>query len=393
MFGIGLKITNMTNKIILVGPTTQKNTILNGQSMMFQLMVDALLENKKEFKVIDIGISTFKSKEDRISGRFTINKSLNYIPLLLKYFWIVLKSGKSSIYITTAQSKVGFIRDYFFINIAKLFGNKVIAHQFGSNYAGFYETQSPFVQNKIKKTLQKTDLIVVEGEFTKKQFSFLPNYQEKVFVLQNGLPQKVVSNLQPKILNSQKIGLIYLSNLIETKGYWDVLEAVNILVNNYKINIQIVFSGKFLESVDDEKFLIATDARKAFFDYIEKNNLKDNVVHYEGLYGEKKALEFQKAEFFILPSYYINEGQPVSVLEALAYGCVPIVTRFRLIPDMVNEKNGFFVNPKSPTEIADVVRKMALQPDLYSQYSKAAIDYYLDNFTANKYTSKLISFL
>lgn len=393
MFGIGLKITNMTNKIILVGPTTQNNTILNGQSMMFQLMVDALLENKIEFKVIDIGISTFKSKEDRISGRFTINKSLNYIPLLLKYFFVVLKLKKSSIYITTAQSKVGFIRDYFFINFAKFFGNKVIAHQFGSNYAEFYASQTPFFKSKIKKTLQKTDIIVVEGEFTKSQFDFLPNYHNKVLVLQNGLPQKVESTLKPKTLSPEKIELIYLSNLIESKGYWDVLEAVNILVNKFKINVEIVFSGKFLESSDDKKFNNAIEAKKAFFEYIEEYNLQSNIIYFEGLYGEEKARHFAKANFFLLPSYYINEGQPVSVLEALAYGCVPIVTKYRLIPDMVNENNGFFVNPNSPIEIANIIKNISVLPDVYNKHSEAAIDFYLENFTANKYTSKLISLL
>ncbi|WP_420287178.1 glycosyltransferase [Flavobacterium psychrophilum] len=383
----------MANKIILVGPTTQNNTVLNGQSMMFQLLVDDLIEKKIDFKILDIGISTFKSEDDRISGKFTINKSLNYIPLFFKYFWLVIKSGKSSIYITTAQSKVGFIRDYFFINIAKLFGNKVIAHQFGANYAGFYQAQSHFIQNKIKKTLHKTDLIVVEGEFTKNQFSFLPNFENKVIVIQNGLPQKVASNIQPKKLNTEKVELIYLSNLIETKGYWDVLEAVNILVNDFKINTEIIFSGKFLESSDDSTFANAMLAKKAFFKFIKDNNLQDNVIHLDGIYGENKALEFAKAKFFILPSYYINEGQPVSVLEALAYGCVPIVTKYRLIPEMVNDKNGFFVNPKSPKEIANTIRKTIQEPEKYKQYSKGAIDFYLDNFTANKYTSKLISFL
>ncbi|HFG0465148.1 glycosyltransferase [Flavobacterium psychrophilum] len=383
----------MANKIILVGPTTQNNTVLNGQSMLFQLLVDDLIEKKIDFKILDIGISTFKSEDDRISGKFTINKSLNYIPLFFKYFWLVIKSGKSSIYITTAQSKVGFIRDYFFINIAKLFGNKVIAHQFGANYAGFYQAQSPFIQNKIKKTLHKTDLIVVEGEFTKNQFSFLPNFENKVIVIQNGLPQKFASNIQPKKLNTEKVELIYLSNLIETKGYWDVLEAVNILVNDFKINIEIVFSGKFLESSDDSTFANAMLAKKAFFQFIKDNNLQDNVIHLDGIYGEKKALEFAKAKFFILPSYYINEGQPVSVLEALAYGCVPIVTKYRLIPEMVNDKNGFFVNPKSPKEIANIIRKTIQEPEKYEQYSKGAIDFYLDNFAANKYTSKLTSFL
>lgn len=383
----------MKNKIIAVGPTTQNNTVVNGQSMMFQLLVDEVHHRNIKTIVVDIGLSVFKDKGNRVSGKFSIVKAIDYILILIKFFFILLFNQKQTVYVTTAQSKVGFVRDYFIIRFARLFGSKIIAHQFGANYGGFYNSQSEFLKKKIKNTLAKADKIVVEGDYTKNQFSFLPDYETKVYSLPNGLPEKIDSSKiqAKKITADEPIRMFYLSNMIETKGFWDVLEAVNILINVEKINIEAVFSGKFLDSVDDEKFSNAEEARKAFFDYIEKNNLEKKVTHLEGLYGANKSEEFKKSHFFLLPSYYINEGQPVSVLEALAYGCVPIVTEYRLIPMMVNKDNGFFVNPKSPQEIATIIKGLSNNPELYNKYSQSAIDYYLDNFTADKYTERLIS--
>ena len=132
-------------------------------------------------------------------------------------------------------------------------------------------------------------------------------------------------------------------------------------------------------------------AKKSFFEYVKKNNLTEKITYFEGLYGNEKSVAFRNSHFFLLPSYYINEGQPVSVLESLAYGCVPIVTRYRLIPTMVNEENGFFVEPKSPIQIVECILEIIDNPMKYHDYSQAGINYYLDNFTQDKYVNKLIN--
>ena len=95
--------------------------------------------------------------------------------------------------------------------------------------------------------------------------------------------------------------------------------------------------------------------KKWFQKYVEDKSLKDRVSYKECVFDEAKAHEFSKAHVFLLPSYYIFEGQPTAILEALSYGCVPIVTHYRLIPDMVDETCGAFVSKKSPEEIADVI--------------------------------------
>ena len=384
----------MVKKLIVVGCTTQENKLVNGHSMMFQLFVDKLAERKIETVVVDFGKSldpNFSSK--RVSGKFSFTKLADNFLLIFKFLNVLILHPHTPVYITTSQSKVGFIRDFIFINLAKLLGRKVVAHQFGANYEKFYAGQSVSLQHKIKSTLAKADRIIVEGDFTKKQFSFLENYESKVISIPNGLPEKIDSAaISPKALTSdQPVQLLYLSNLIESKGYWDVLEAINILVNREGKNIKAIFSGKFLEDVDDKLYSSSDEARKAFFEYIKKNNLETNIDYFDGLYANDKKEAFKKSHFFILPSYYINEGQPVSVVEALAYGCIPIVTEYRLIPDMVNRSNGFFVPKKSPEDIVTVVLCMFNDKGSYKERSAAGIQFYKDNFTAEKYIDKILA--
>ncbi len=384
----------MVNKIIMVGATTQNNTFVNGQSMMFQLFVNEL--NKKNIKtiIVDFGKSIdrdFASK--RISGAFSTTKAIDNFLLIFKYLIVVTVNWKAPIYITTSQSKYGFLRDYIFISIGKLLGHKIIAHQFGANYNKFYEAQSLGMQFKIRTTLEKTDKIIVEGDYTKNHFKFLKNYNNKVISIPNGLPENVDSEtITSKYLPSNlTVNLLYLSNLIEGKGYWDVLEAINILVNRDGRKVNAIFAGKFLEDVEDKKFSSAEQAKTQFFNYIKNNKLSTNITYYEGLYGQNKVKAFTDSNFFLLPSYYINEGQPVSVLEAIAYGCVPIVTKYRLIPDMVNLENGIFVAPNSPVQIANEINEMIRNPEIYHEKSENGISYYLQNFQADQYIAKILA--
>lgn len=383
----------MIKKLIAVGCTTQNNTLVNGQSMMFQLFADQLKEKNIETVIVDFGKSLdSKSSDTRVSSKFSYTKLLDNFLLIFQFLFVLISNPGIPVYITTSQSKVGFFRDYIFINLSKLFGRKVVAHQFGSNYDQFYNSQSNSIKQKMVAVLEKTEKIIVEGDFTKNHFSFLADYKQKVVSIPNGLPEKINSkNIYPKILDiNQPIRLIYLSNLIETKGYWDVLKAVDLLVNRDHRNIQVIFSGKFLGGLDDTLFSTPMEARKEFFNFIKKNNLTERIQYFEGLFGEEKKKAFTNSNFFLLPSYYVNEGQPVSIVEALAYGCVPIVTNYRLIPDMVNDKNGFFVPAKSPESIAEFINKMIDNPTNYNQHSKSGIDFYLENFTAEKFIDKVL---
>lgn len=380
-------------KIIAIGTTTQNDKWVNGQSMMFQLLVDKLSERNIKPIIVDFGLSlSKKTLTSRVSGKFTLTKLVDNIIVLFTFFKQLFLNPKTPIYINTSQTKVGFLRDYIVINSSKFFNRKVTVHQFGANYENFFSQQSPSVKNKIKVTLEKADHIIVEGDFTKEQFSFIENYKQKVVSITNGLPEKVDSSkiFAKTITGCQPVHLLYLSNMIESKGYWDVVEAINILVNERNFKINAVFTGKFLGDISDEKFKNPLEAKKAFLDYIIKNNLSDFVSFNEkGLYKKEKSAAFLRAHFFLLPTYYTNEGQPVSVLEALAYGCVPIVTKYRVIPTMVNEENGSFVNPKSPVEIADTIEKYIRNTTVYHLKSQRAINDYLEKFTAEKYVDHI----
>ena len=370
------------NKIICIGTKCNpKQNKYTGQSVMFDGLVAKLREEGFSVTTIDIS-ARFKKKS-------VLLRSIDYLIILLNVFIHLVLFKYDLGYITTAQSKNGFMRDNAMISILKLFKIRVIAHQYGANLHQLTEVLDERGMDKLKKMLDYISLIIVEGEYMKEQYSFLKGYKEKVKVIPNGLPIEGKGSLQPKTYND--IGtfkMYYLSNLVWSKGYFDVLQAVDILTNKYGKKVECVFSGKFIPSIDDERPGICN--KEDFDKFIEEHNLRKLVKYYPGMYGEQKDEAFSKSNVFLLPTYYISEGQPVSILEAMAYGCVPIVTNYRHIPMMVSEKNGCFVEPKQPQQIAEAILWLMEHPDEYAAKSKACINDYKDKFTFEKYASQVL---
>lgn len=372
-------------KLLAIGTVSDiAHNIFTGQSIMFDSIIKYMESHSIETHVVDI---SSKNRKNNILFR-----SLEYILILLEILFKLITNRYDLCYITTAQSRKGFYRDYAIIYLCRIFKVPVIIHQFGANYKQLTDALNERERQKLKSILAYSDYIIVEGEYMKKQYSFLEHYEEKVKVIPNGLTTTGKSALRPKTYShGHPFVMYYLSNMIWSKGYFDVLQAVDILVNKDKRDVKCVFAGKFMTSADDVRPGISS--KKDFDKYVEEHHLSSVVSYFPGMYGGQKDEMFAKANVFLLPSYYINEGQPVSIIESMAYGCVPIVTKYRHIPMMVNKENGCFVEARKPEQIAKAVTGLMDYPEVYADKSISCINDYKEKFTFEKYASGVISLM
>lgn len=372
--------------VIAIGP--ESNPLKNqytGQSIMFDGLVD-YLNSTSDHSVSVVNIS----EKFNILPSTKVFRLLDYFIILLVLLFRLISCKYNVAYITTSQSKVGFYRDFIIINLLSLFKIKIVAHQFGANYKGFLDSLNDTFLSLLKKTLKKVDVIIVEGKYMKKQYDIL-ECSNKIKIIPNGLPfeEEDLSVIHPKVNNlDDRIKILYLSNLIKSKGYFDILGAIDILVNEYHKNVDCVFCGKFM-IIEDIPNTTVDDLKNAFFDYISEHGLSSNITYIEGAYGSDKNKLFLDNQYFILPTYYVNEGQPVSVIEAMAYGLVPIVTNYRHLPNMVDKTNGIYVERQSPRQIADAVLFLSENPEFFHTLSKNNIDKFRNEFTFSKYSSSI----
>lgn len=357
---------------------------INGQSIAFQA-----LANELDAEVLIIS----GQRNTHIS--VTLAKIFNFFGILFRLIAKLL-FRKYVVYHTISQSKEGFLRDFLIAIISKIFGNKVIVHIHGGNYDGFYQAQKPFIQKQINRMLTSVDSILVLSESLTKMFDFNPKLKKKIKIVQNGLAwnfdKTQTNHKELPISEDSPIKIIFLSNLIESKGYLDVLEATSILVNENGYNIEANFCGEFIHYDDAKRFATLSEAKDYFYAFIAKNNL-ENHVNYHGIVGlEKKQELLKEAHFFVLPTNYINEGQPISIIEAMAYSCVVLTTDYRGISDLITiYQSGVYVRFNNPKEIAFEIRNLIQYPTEFQRITKNAHQNYLQNFTKEKHLRTLIN--
>ena len=367
-------------KIIAIGPLPNvKKKSFSGQAIMFSGMTEFLKDNNSHVDVIDI------SSSSESNSRYC--RYIEYVNIFLQLLFNCVRRKYDLAYLTSSLGKLGIHRDIIFIFILRIFRVKIILHQFGADISGI-GTLSKGYRKRFCRLMESVSAIIVEGNYIESLLAEVPEIKDKLHVIPNGLPYEGRRAQRPKYYDGgEPFVLFYLSNLIRSKGYFDVLKAMNILVNIKNLNVRCVFAGRFMPSADDEiKF---DNSVNEFNKYIDEHGLKNKIEYFVGLYGNEKEDYFLSANVFTLPTYYINEGQPVSIIEAMSYGCVPLVTEYRHIPMMVNENNGCFVMPRDPEGIAAQIEYLITHPDIYEEKSKQCIVDYQNKYKFEVYAAKV----
>lgn len=373
-------------KAMLVGPRSTKE-LTYGMSIGFDLLISGFEEQNLPYIIIDRS----QGMVGRQVGVFTLGGVIATLVMLSSF--VMNLPYVSVIYLTIGTSKAGFLRDLIMIWLSRLFQKRTALHLKGGGFLDFYEASPRWLRWLMRQTISKADTVIVLGELLKDQFSFITDIDSKIAVVPNGLPSELQDKDQKHriLVRSDSFRLLYLSNMIPSKGYLDVLEACRILYVEKGIPIQCDFCGAFLATINDDVARSPAEAEAAFYRLVTEKGLT-NVVRYHGtVRGERKREILQAANVFILPTAYPWEGQPISIIEALAYGLPVIATRYRGIPEQVIDgRNGFLLKEKSPQAIAAAVEKLWQNPALYEQFSRNAIQHYRQNFTREAHLNRLI---
>jgi len=380
-----------TKHVIAIGFTVDKESNnVSGLSMMFELFCTIAKDAGYVVHIISLNSSKTNSKV----GIVGYKRLFEYFKIIFLAIGFFFRFKGAILYFNPSTAKTGGYKDIFLINISRLFGCRILMQQFGALFDSYFSSLSKTMQTILGYSYNKAEIIIVEGDYAKQQYGFI-NKKDRIIVINNGLPEKNnIKQTNGKFFDSNdQFELFYMNNMIESKGYIDVLKAIDILRNEYKLNVYCTFAGRFMSVIDDELFASPDEAQNWFVQFISEKKLSDSISYYNCVFDKNKAKCFIRSNAFLLPSYYIFEGQPTAILEALSYGSVPIVTNYRLIPDMVTDSCGLFVNAKFPYEIADAVRFLMNNPDTYHKMSQQCIDVFNEKFTQKRYTEKIVKLL
>ncbi|AZA51874.1 glycosyltransferase family 4 protein [Chryseobacterium sp. G0201] len=324
-------------KILFIAPVPPP---INGQSKASKVLLDALVE-EHDVKIVNLSKSSLKNGVNSFGRFFEIFDILKDVKKK--------RNSNDIIYLSLAESFAGNMRDLAIYNLCKKDLSKTYIHMLGG--AGMKEILSGtgWQKNMNARFMKKLAGVIVEGPINYESFKrvipenkihIVPNFAEDFLFVSD-------EEIEHKFLNTEPIQLLYLSNLIPGKGYNELADAYLELTEEEQKQIKISFVGGF-ENEDSEKTFLEKISKNAGFNYLGKF-----------IDGDEKRKLYCKSHVFCLPTYYPFEGQPISILEGYATGCVVITSNHSGIPFISKDnENGFVVEKKSIPSLVNALKKL-----------------------------------
>jgi glycosyltransferase involved in cell wall biosynthesis len=338
-----------------------------GPSIATEIILKSSLNNHFQLIHLDTKINN----EISSFGKWNLGKVFKNISIYFKMINLVRKKKPELVLIPISQTTTGFFKDSLFILIAKLYGRKVVLQLRGSNFKTWVNKSSSTNKWYAKYILKKAEGVIVLGNKLKHLFE--DYYQgNKIFVIPNGADYNI-----PTRNKSNEIKILYLSNLLASKGIEDVFRAIEILNSKTDIKSSIDVIGEWYDMHD----------KKTCLSIKETNNLPIHIHSSKGV--TEKFQYLADADIFVFPPRE-PEGHPWSIVEAMAARLPVISTDMGAITEsVIDGVNGFIVEPKHPEQIADKLELLMKDAELRNKMGAASRSLYLANFTETRMVERL----
>ena len=376
---------NKNCRVLLLGPRSINS--VTGVSLAFDLLIKGLKERDISYTVVDF-TSPHGAKK---SGSYSLKSAFYSLRAIFKT-WVRMHKV-DVFYATMSTSSLGFLRDFMTVGAAYFFRKKVIMHLHGGGFGDFYKSSNKWMRYLILGHLNRVNNIIVLGNLLKQQFDCVSNnVKDKLLVVPNGLTLGVNDpTIKFKTLQKEEtINLTYLSSLMPSKGFMYVILALEILKKQSGKKYHLDICGNFINAITEKACELKN--HEDLLTYIKDNNLGNDITYHGQVLGSDKESLLKKAHVFLLPTYYPWEGQPLSIIEAMAYATPIISCKHRGIPEMIDEGiNGHFVMPKDPKDIAEKIKAITSSSDKYMNYSEQSRIKYEKDFRREVHLNRLIS--
>lgn len=326
-------------KILFIAPIPPP---INGQSKASKVLLDALIK-ENEVKIINLskfslknGVNSFR----RFLGIYNILKQVR-----------AKRFNNEVIYISLAESFAGNMRDLVIYYLCRRNIDKIYIHMLGGAGMKKILSKKGWQKNLNAKFMKRIAGVIVEGPVNYSVFKEIVP-EEKIYIVPNFAEDFLFVSDKEIIEKFEKtipIQVLYLSNLIPGKGYDELADAYLSLSLEEQEKIKINFVGGF-ETEQSEKYFLEKIGKNPGLNYLGKF-----------IDGVAKRNLYCQSHVFCLPTYYPFEGQPISILEGFATGCVVVTSNHSGIPFIFKDgENGFMVEKKSIHSLANALKKIIL---------------------------------
>ncbi len=344
------------------------------------LMGLQIKENRRINETYDchyINLGTSKTLDE--IGKNLLIKQFRYIDIIFKVIRSLIFFRPNLCYLALTAEGSAFYKDTLLISIVKLFRVKLVYH---FQNKGVRNSQDNFLDNLLYRFVFKNINVILLSSHL---YPDIQKYIKCDFVYYcpncpSGT-QSLDTNIDLHIINS-KPKILFLGNMIETKGVYILLDACKILKQK-KIDFHCVFVGAWSDITE-----------KQFVAKVAANEIVNDVYYAGRKLGDEKNDFLHKADIFSFPTYYNKECFPLVLLEAMQAG-LPVISTFEGgIRDIVEDgKTGFLVPQKDAFILAQKLEQLILDKELRKNMGIRGKTRYEENFTLKHFENNIITIL
>jgi glycosyltransferase involved in cell wall biosynthesis len=288
----------------------------------------------------------------------------------VRQFWSELKRKQIDlVHLNTNYNPLSVYRDAVYAATARAAGVPVLLHLHGGRFLA-EEFKNPFLSRIAEKTARSAAAVLVLSELEK----------ETIEKRWRGLETRVLENTVAieeavKAERNREIPvLIFLGRLHESKGLREIIAACRAVKNeNFEFRFHAFGAGPL------EDFFVR-----------EMTAVLGENFHFGGIVsGKAKWRALAEADIFILPSRY-GEGLPVAMLEAMASGCIVIISEMASTGAVIeNGANGFLIEPGNAARLVERLKFLLENKYVWEKLRQAARQTVEERFSLDIYIKQL----
>ena len=345
-WGSDIVLAMKIKRILLIGPSPPP---VGGDTVSTSIIADSRYWEEREIQVIRV--STTAHDRLRLAGEpLSFRDIVRGCRIVARVLYLLPRVGAlllwtNSRFLCTAGIPI--------LLLSRIFRVPSVVKLFGTSFPDYFDTLEPSRRRIVLRLLRGVNLVLPQtGELS------------RWFAREAGLdPSKILQ--MPNIIRDGLYGAIpekrvespvclFVGQIKREKGVFDIIEALG-----GGDSLRCDFYGP----------IVARD-REVFLSLISKSE----VLSYRDIIDPEKIGEtIGMYDILLLPTYHGGEGYPAVILEAYAAGVPVVTTRWRSIPDIVeDEVTGLLVPIESPGELRAAVERLVEDPALYARIRKGA---------------------
>ena len=317
-------------------------------------------------------------------GKSSVKKFFNLFAQLKRFKKAIKEFQPDLVYITPNAAGGAFYKDFIVVQhikhcLKKYCPSAEIAVHYHNK--GVASRQGKFLDNIMyKKFFKGLKVILLANVLYKDVEKYVA--KEDVFICPNGIPESLQE--EPVAERHNEIPkILFLSNLIISKGVITLLDALKILKKR-SISFACDFVGGETDELNAEQFT----------EEIKSRGLEGKAFYAGRKYGSEKKPYFENADIFAFPTFYHNETFGLVNLEAMEYKLPVVSTNEGGIPDVViNGENGLICERNNAESLADALEKLLLNKDLRIQYGENGYKRFKSEFTLQSFEKRFVEIL